>query len=148
MAFPDWLQQSWFDLVQSFFILAGFTVTIITLRRDHKSRRVSNRLAITQAHREIWSLRYERPELSRIFESDIDLSRKPVTDDEALFLTFVILHFSSAFEAIEDDLVLQPDGLGKDIRWFFNLPIPKTVWDKSRNFQNERFVAFVEKHLG
>jgi hypothetical protein len=38
-------------------------------------------------------------------------------------------------------------GLQKDIRDFFMLPIPKAVWEKIKPFQDGDFIVFVESCL-
>jgi hypothetical protein len=42
---------------------------------------------------------------------------------------------------------LQPEGLERDIRFFFSLPIPKTVWNKFKVFQNDWFVRFIDQQI-
>jgi hypothetical protein len=34
--------------------------------------------------------------------------------------------------------------LRQDVRSFFSLPLPKAVWEKTKIFQNQDFVKFVE----
>jgi len=36
------------------------------------------------------------------------------------------------------------EGLRRDIAQFLSLPIPRDVWNKIKNVQNDDFVAFVE----
>jgi hypothetical protein len=100
--------------------------------------------AITKNHREIWSEFYERPELSRILDPKADLAAKPVTNEEKLFVNFLIFHLNNSYQAIRDGLYHQPEGLKKDIASFFSLPIPQAVWAKAKKFQDRRFWAFVE----
>src|SRR3954466_3343538 len=120
MGFLHWAQGAWFEFFQTIFIVAGFAVTCITLERDAKSRRVENRFSITHSHREIWSLLYSRPDLDRILKEMVDLEKSPVTDSEAVFVTMLLLHLWSTFQAIEDDLLISPEGLQQDIRWFLS----------------------------
>lgn len=39
------------------------------------------------------------------------------------------------------------EGMQKDIKAFFSLPIPKAVWEQVKPFQDEDFVEFVENSL-
>jgi hypothetical protein len=144
MGFLPWAQHEWFNLFQSLFILAGFIFTCVTLRRDAKSRRVENRFTMTGNHREIWCLLYSRPSLDRILKETVNLEESPVTDEEAIFLTFIFLHLWSCFHAFNDDLLIPPEGLQKDIKWLLARPIPRFVWERSRSLQDQSFVAFVE----
>ena len=50
-----WLEDNWFSLLQSIGIISGFVFTALTLRRDTKSRKRTEVLALTQQHRELWS---------------------------------------------------------------------------------------------
>ena len=61
-----------------------------------------------------------------------------------MFVTFVILHMSSVFHAMSDQLVVKVEGLRRDVAQFFSLPITREVWEKIKVLQNDEFVAFVE----
>jgi hypothetical protein len=39
------------------------------------------------------------------------------------------------------------EGLRRDIAQFFSLPIPKSVWGKTKPFQNDDFAKFIESAL-
>jgi hypothetical protein len=89
----------------------------------------------------------DQPELWRIMSADVDLERNPVTDNETLFVSFLVLHLNSAYQAIKQGVMEMPEGLGSDISAFFVHPIPRAVWGKLRSLQNRDFVAFVEEHF-
>jgi hypothetical protein len=144
MGFPDWLGQNWFILLQSGGIIASLLFTAVSLRKDAKARRVSNLITITDHHREIWTQLYRRPDLARVIDATVDVQREPVRDDEELFINLLILHLSSAYHAMKEGLFLRPEGLRQDIDWFFSLPIPQMVWERSKALQDEEFVSFVE----
>lgn len=130
-------------MLQSVGIVAGLWFTAHTIRTDAGVRRTDTLLRITQQHRDIWQQLYQRPELARVLDDSIPDSA--ITDEEAVFITFLILHLSSAFHAMNEGLFVTPEGLRRDIRWFLNLPIPKVVWEKSKAFQDTKFVRFVEE---
>ena len=56
----------------------------------------------------------------------------------------VVNHISSVYESLKDELVTKQEGLRQDVRSFFSLPLPKAVWEKTKIFQNQDFVKFVE----
>ena len=147
MTWVEWLADNWFTGLQSLGIVTGFIFTCITLRRDARSRRVSNLFQLTGYHRELWQHVFTQPSLRRVSSHDVDLAQAPVTDDEALFVGFLILHLNSAHHAIRCGMLDMPEGLGADIRHFFSQPIPRAVWQKLRHLQDADFVAFVESHL-
>jgi len=115
------------------------------LRTDAKERRTSHVLTITQAHRELWTNLYKRPELSRVLDPQADLSRKPVTHEEEMFILLLVVHLNTALEVLQTRVRGKPDeALRQDIRWFFSLPVPKAVWEQAKVRQESEFVRFVE----
>ena len=147
MNWLHWLAENWFTGLQTIAIVSGFIFTCITLRRDSHSRRISSLFQITANHRDVWEKLLTQPKLHRVLSAKADLVRKPVTVDETLFVGFLILHLNSAHQAIRNRLLDAPEGLATDIRTFFALPIPRAVWADRRRFQDNEFIAFVERHL-
>ena len=141
-----WLAENWFMLVNAVGVVGGLVFTGLSARAAAKTRRISNLLTLTQNHREVWMEFYRNPELSRVLDPSVDIQHEPMSRQEQMFVNLVIQHLSSAYHAMKDALVLKPDGLRKDIRWFLSLPIPKAVWEKMKSLQNDDFVAFVERY--
>ncbi len=144
MGFLNWASDNWFILLQSLGIIGGLLFTAASLRLDEKTRRVGNLMAITKNHREIWTALYDRPELSRVLDADADLEQRAITREEEWFLRFLILHLNTVHHALKSGVLLKLDGLHKDIRWFFSLPLPQAVWEKTKWLQDSDFVGFVE----
>jgi len=128
-------------------IIASLLFTAMAFRREHSSRQIDNLLKITAAHREIWTALYHRPELARVLEANLDLQTKPITNDEALFMTFLLHHLGAAYRAMRKGMFITQQALDKDIRWFLALPIPNAVWQKSKSFLEPDFVAYVDDCL-
>lgn len=147
MTWLQWLGENWVDVLQSFAILSGFWFTCVTLRRDENSRRAANNFRLIAHHSELWSIVFTIPELHRVQSSSIDLAKEPVTDGEVLFVRLLILHLSSAYQAITKKVLDRPEGLGADIRTYFALPIPRFVWENEKGIQDVAFVRFVESHM-
>lgn len=143
----EWIGEHWFDLLQSVGIIGSLLYTGLSLRIDARVRRVNNRFAITEQHRGIWTQFYRRPELARVVKTKIDLTSAPVTEDEELFVTLVILHLNSVYYAMKDGVFLKPEGIQKDVASLFSLPIPRDVWERSKPLQDREFVRFVEECL-
>lgn len=144
MEIGEWLSQNWFNLFSAAGIIGSLWFTAVSLRSETKTRRVANLLTITANHREIWTAFLENEKLARVRDAGADTTKQPVTDAEKIFVTFVILHMSSVFHAMSDQLVVKVEGLRRDIAQFFSLPIPREVWEKIKVLQNDDFVAFVE----
>lgn len=134
----------WFDFLQTGSILTGFFTAAYTMRTNTKERKIGNLFALTTAHREIWSRLHEQKELSRVLSPSVNLRNEPVTLEEELFIHTLILHVRTAFKARELGMQFDDDAVAADIRQFFNRPIPHTVWERSKVFQDREFVDFVD----
>lgn len=145
MEILGWAREHWFDFLQTASILVGFFVTTFTIRTDTKERKIANLFTLTNAHRELWSRLYDKKELSRVLSPSANLRSEPITIEEELFVHTLILHLRSAFKAREFGMQFDDDAVAADIRQFFNRPIPKEVWERSRVFQDAAFVNFVER---
>lgn len=147
MVIGEWILQNWFNLFSVIGIVAGLGFTAFSLRSETKTRRIANLLAITANHREIWKEFLNNPKLERIRGPSADITNQPVTDAERVFVTMVILHTNSVFYTMSDHLVVNYQGLRRDIAQFFSLPIPKWVWGITKQFQNEDFAEFIDSIL-
>ena len=143
----DWLTRNWFNILSAIGIVGSLLFTAVSLRSETKTRRTSNLLSLTQNHRQLWTALFPSPELKRVLDPAADLNKLPVTVNEEIFVNCVIQHLNSAHYALADKLVVRPEGLRRDVTWFFSLPIPGAVWKRVRVLQNEDFVHFVESCL-
>lgn len=132
------------DLLEAIGIVSSLGFTAASFSREARSRRLTNLLIFTQEHREIWSQLLTRPELARVLQPKLNLSRQPVTDAEALFVTFVIFHLNAVYRAQREGEFSTRQAVAADVHWFFNLPIPKIVWARSIAFAEPDFARFVE----
>ena len=144
MGVLNWVSDNWFNLFQTGGIIAGLLFSAAALRLDANARRVGNLMSITKNHREIWTELYDRPELARVLEPKADLNEAPISRDEDLFIRMLILHLNSVYHAQKDGLLLNLEGLPKDIQRFFSLPLPQAVWDRIKPLQDADFVRYVE----
>ena len=140
----EWLIANWFTLLSAVGVIGGLFFTAFSLRSETKTRRIGNLLAITANHRELWEECIRRPELGRVLDASPDLAKQPITRAEELFVTMVVLHISSVYHALNDELVVKLEGLRRDVAQFLSLPIPRTIWEKVKALQNDDFVSFVE----
>jgi hypothetical protein len=114
------------------------------MRADSRERKVQSVFTLTAAHRDIWSKVYEHPNLARVLRPDAESKIVAVSNEEELFVHMLILHLSASYLARKLGMYFQEEGLRLDIREFFSRPIPKAVWEKSKQFQDKDFVEFVE----
>jgi hypothetical protein len=141
----EWLAANWFTILNSVGIVGGLVFTAVSLRSETKTRKISNQLAMTANHREVWKELLHRPELARVVDPSADVTKQLISPVEQAFVNMVVLHTSSVYEALKNELVVKQQGLRRDVGLFFSLPIPRFVWEKIKLFQNADFVAFVEK---
>jgi len=154
MGIGGWISQNWFELVMAVCGIGGLWFSAFAIRQstqaqkeETKAQRSSNLLAITANHREIWKEFFRSPELARVIDPSADMEQQPVTPAEEFFVNMVTSHTSSVYEALKDELVIEQEGLRRDVKLFFSLPVPKAVWRKSKPLQNQDFAAFIEFSL-
>jgi hypothetical protein len=139
-----WISANWFSALSAIGIVASLVFTAVSFRSETKTRRIENLLTLTHNHRELWAELFRNPNLARVLDPVADLSKRPITRDESIYLNMVIQHLGSAYQAMKSGLVINPEGVRQDIRSFFSLPIPKAVWERIKDLQNADFVRFVE----
>jgi len=144
MEIARWITEHGFDLFQTAGVLIGFVFTIHALRTESEARKIGNMIALNQEHMAIWKELYARPELSRIMEETVALDTKPLSHEERIFVTFLILHLSVVYRAMKAKMFVNIEGLTEDVKEFFSLPIPKIIWNKIRSSQDKDFVSFID----
>ncbi len=144
MALLNWVSEYWPSVIQNLGIIGGLGFTAYSLWKDERARRVANYIAISGQYREIWSLPFHNPELVRVLEADVDLNKTPVTAQEEIFVNQVIVHLDIVRRAIKAGVFVKMDGLRKDVRDFFSLPIPRAVFEKNKPLQDKDFIKFMD----
>ena len=66
---------------------------------------------------------------------------------EEEFLNLVMAHFLTSWRIAKVGGIITLKELAADVQEFFNLPLPRAVWEKTKAFRNQRFVKFVEHAL-
>ena len=140
-----WIAENWVTALNAVGVVGGLFFTAASFRSEAKTRRVANLLTITKNHRDIWADFYRNRKLARVLDVSADVAKQPVTRQEEIFVNLVILHLSSVFHALKDELVVNQEGLRRDVWSFFSLPIPVVVWERVKVLQNDAFVIFVEQ---
>jgi hypothetical protein len=143
----QWLTENWFNLFSSVGIIGGLWFTAVSLHSETKTRRVANLLTITANYREVWKEFFGTRELVRVIDPTANPAKKPVTLAEEFFVNMVISHTSSVYEALKDELLTKQDGLRRDVKSFFSLPVPKAIWNNTKLLQNLDFAAFIDSSL-
>lgn len=143
----SWLPHNLPELIGYIGVIGGLIFNGISVRDETKARRVSNLLMMTQNHREIWSEYARNQSLWRVLDPAANIITQKITPAEETFVLTVIQQVNSVYQTMKDGLTVKPEGIRRDVRDLFMLPIFKNVWSKMRQFQNEDFVTFIESCL-
>ncbi len=144
MGVAGWLIENFGALLNAVGITGSLLFTAFSFRGETRERQLSNLIALTEAHRDIWARLYDEPDLCRILSVDVDLSTVPVSDQESIFLTSLILHLNCVHRAIRMGMFPELEGLRTDLREFYSLPIPKEMWRRLKPLQDRDFIRFLE----
>ena len=147
MGTTAWIVEHWFDLLQTVGIVGSLLLAAYTTRKDERARRIGNSIAINEQYRQIWKELYEHPKLARVLDKKVDLEKEPISAQEELFVTMLVLHLSTSFRAMKHGEFVKLEGLQRDVEDFFSLPIPRAVWKKMAKVQDRNFVGFIESVL-
>jgi hypothetical protein len=139
-----WVSQNWFEFLSSIGIIGGLWFNAVSLHSETKTRRIANLLTLTGNQRELLKVFYQNQPLTRVLDPAADTASLPINRAEEMYVSAMIQHLSSAYRAMQSDLTIKPEGIHRDVREFFTLPIPKFVWEKIKKFQDADFVQFVE----
>lgn len=142
-----WLNAHWFDLVQSLGIVGSILLTTAALRSQARGQRLGHYLTLVADHRELWTEAHRRPDLSRIFRDDVNLSVAPMTTAEEEFLNLAIEHFATGWLMAKGTRLLSLNGLAADAATFFSRPLPRNAWERTRHARDPQFVKFIDRAL-
>ena len=73
------------------------------------------------------------PAFHQVLDANADVANKPPTIEEELFVQMMILHLRTAIKARESKLEFGDENMATDVREVFALPIPQTVWQKTKH---------------
>lgn len=134
----------WVSVAQTVGVAGGLFFAGLNIARDVKQKKIANYLELTKGQRDIWKEALKDNSLLRVSEPSPDLEQKPITEQERIFVRFVIFHANCAFMLMKADLSVRVEGLREDVIEFLQSPIPKSVWLDMKQFQNKDFVAFID----
>lgn len=139
-----WLDQNWFNLIQTFGIVGGLWFTAMTLRQQAQASKNTDLLTLAGQHRELWSEVHRRSDLNRVLHADVDLVAAPITVAEEEFLNTVIQHFNTSWVLARTGVAITTKTLAVDARSFFALPLPRTIFERTKAARDPKFVRFIE----
>jgi hypothetical protein len=139
-----WFADNWFNILSSVGIIGGLWFTAFSLCAEARTRQIENLLTLTGNHRELWQSFALNPQLARVLDQSANVTKQPVSREEEVFVNLMIQHVNSVFHAIQSGLTISNDGLRRDVREFFSLPVPRAVWQNLKQFQAPSLVEFIE----
>ena len=145
--FLSWFGDNWKDVLTVVASIVGVCIGVAAFHRNRSRDDKEDQNALSKAHDTLWSNVRDKPELSRVLLTEVDLKRKPLTVQEEVFLNEVFLHFERGWQAAKENKVLTMAAYTADVRGFFVLPLPRAAWEKRKAFRNPKFVQFVEKTM-
>lgn len=122
-------------------------MTAAAANREAKAREIENLLTMNAQHHDLWGGALQKPELRRVFEADVDVLKSPATVAETEFLNLVLVHYQTGWTVAKSGSLITLSELKSDLCNFLSLPLPRTVWEKTKGLRNAKFVRFVEKAL-
>ncbi len=146
-AILPWIQQHWFDLVQTLGIIASIAFTAASVRRDRRGRRMTDHLALVAQHRELWADVNRREDLRRILMREVDLVKRPISLVEEDYLSLVLVHYTAGWHMARQGGLVDLKVLATDAAGFFSLPIPKYVFETTVPQLDPSFVAFIRDSI-
>ena len=153
-AFSSWVDGN-FNLIQSVGIIGGLMTASIALfanaaasNRDAKAKERDNILTLSEHHRNLWWGEISKNQkLLRIFQTDVDVLKEPATLLEEVYLNETFAQYLTGWRIAKAEGLTTLNELAIDVKWFFSLPLPRVVWEKSKKYRNRRFVQFVKEAL-
>jgi len=142
----SWTWGDIFALTQTLAIIVTLGITIFTVARNSKIIKTSNTLLINQHHREIWTATIITNKLKRVYNMDVNIAKKPVTDEEFMFVNMVFLHMSACLKLMREKACFPIEGIERDIKDIMRYPIFQYVWSDVWKFHDRHFVEFVLRY--
>lgn len=146
MGFLSWIDGN-FNIIQTVGIIGSLWMGIAAAHREAKAREIENLLTISEHHRELWERASERADLQRALRSDADAVEKPLTVKEEEFLNMVVVHYETGWKLAKSGGITTLGELARDVHGFFSLPLPRAVWEKTKEFRNPKFAKFVDRAM-
>jgi len=142
----DFLQQNWFNFIQTIFLLLGFYLAYITYKDDKHSQQLNHLLSLNRNHQKIWNEVAQNTKLLKSLNRK-PTKKKPITTDEYYFVRQLVFHLYTTYSAIQLGQMEFNKGIENDIRDYFSRPIPRQIWKELRDYQDDEFVVFIESVL-
>jgi hypothetical protein len=147
VALSSWGEANWFSVIQTAGIMGSLWLAMSAARQEAKAKEIDNLLTIAEHHCELWGDVHKKRELDRIFQTTCDGLAPGLTVAEEEFINLAIVHYLTGWRIAKSGGLTSLKELGADVRGFFSLPLPRAVWEKTKNYRNRHFVKFVGNAL-
>ena len=142
--FAVWLSEHWAIFLQSVGVVGGLVFTGYNLRQNARIKRIDTLIQLTAQHRSIWLKYLDSPALKGVLRENRDIAEEPPTDEETIFVNLATLHLWTSIAAARSGIFPEFAGQERDIEEFFKLPVPRAVWENTKEFRDPAMVRYVE----
>src|SRR5271169_3903503 len=136
--YDAWIHDNWVSFVQSAGIVGGLCFNAISIRQATQARKVSDLLTLNEQHQNHWQEMYANPNLSRVLAKEVDFIEKPLTLAEERYLNESIVRFTTGWQVARSGALFTVNDMRLDAGTFFQLPLPKKVWEESKKSRNPK----------
>jgi hypothetical protein len=141
--FISWVRDNWAGVLATI----GGIVGVATFRQAAEKADRDEYAMLVQQHNALGAEARERRDLDRILLANVNLEHEPPTAVEMMFLNDVIVHFESGWKLALKNTVLTQKTYTADVRKFFSHPLPREVWERTKDGRNPEFVRFIERAI-
>jgi hypothetical protein len=142
-----WFFEQYGQIIESVGIIASLCFAALAYRADMRTRKADILIRITEGHRQIWTFYEQTPELSRIFNSSVDVKATPPTAKELRFVQFVINHIVITFKSHKMGIYRQPEALEAGHSRLLCMADLKETWKRVRRYQDADVIEFFEQAI-
>jgi hypothetical protein len=123
----------------------GLFLNAYATMRTMSSRKLLNYQELIKSHRDLWKLTLDSPKTyERLFQSNPDLEKEPISDAERRFVNLLLLHMTTAFAFSKRNDIVRIEQFRDDVDDVLAFPIPRLLWLQTRHYFNRDFVKFVD----
>ena len=140
--------ETWSTWIQNTGIIASMLYGAIEARRARQALNDENLRSIAAERRVLRDMLIQKPELSRVLQSSVDLTKQPLTFGELEYLKDRFVLYLRAWRLVKNGGALTFDELVLEIRRFIQFPLPHVVWEQTKEDRDPDFVRFVKRAIG
>jgi hypothetical protein len=141
-----WQPITVFQAIQLGLIAGGLAFTAVQLFRTARSIRVANLLALTNSHRELWTMLLAEERLRSVMYTARECnSPDDLSLEERILINFFLLHMASAHELQRTHMITRNRATADDMVELLSIPAFAVMWKENQRFHRPRFRRFIDR---